>query len=178
MIAYNLSPVGFRAWTATPVQKSVPVRLIKGARYYIEALHKQSSTANHLSVGWVLPNGIGERPIPGNRLSPWVPGTITQARKSNFENAMKVKTETELNQSLTATASPNPSPGYFEVSIKSNSIESILITVTDITGRVIERKPNIKANSIIQLGNKYNKGIYFVEVSQGEKKEKLKIVKM
>ena len=91
---------------------------------------------------------------------------------------MKVKTETELNQSLTATASPNPSPGYFEVSIKSNSIESILITVTDITGRVIERKPNIKANSIIQLGNKYNKGIYFVEVSQGEKKEKLKIVKM
>ena len=178
LIAYNLSPVGFRAWTATASQKSVPIRLIKGASYYIETLHKQSSGANHLSVGWVLPNGVNEGPIPANRLSPWVSGTITQARKSNFENAMKVKAETEISQSLTAIASPNPSASYFSVSIKSNSTEPMLITITDITGRVIERKSNIKANSIIQFGSKYSMGVYFVEVIQGGQKVKLKLIKL
>jgi hypothetical protein len=119
LIAYNLSPVGFRAWTANATQKSKPVRLIKGVRYYIETLHKQSSTANHLSVRWVLPNGVNEAPIPGDRLSLWGSEAITRARTSNFEDAMKIKIKAGLICGYTADVTPNPSPGYFTLNTKA-----------------------------------------------------------
>jgi hypothetical protein len=62
--------VGFRDWTRNPCQKSAPVMLMAGKRYYIEALQKEGGGDDHLSVGWTLPDGTEERPIPGSRLSP------------------------------------------------------------------------------------------------------------
>jgi hypothetical protein len=47
------------------------VVLTAGKRYYIEALHKEGGGSDHCSVGWTLPDGTDERPIPGKRLSPW-----------------------------------------------------------------------------------------------------------
>ena len=63
---------GVREYTKHPQQKSQPIELKAGRRYYIEALLKQGAGGDHLSVGWTLPNGIEEKPIPGSRLSPWV----------------------------------------------------------------------------------------------------------
>ena len=56
-------------WDKYTTQQSVAIRLEGGKKYYIEALHKENSGNDHLSVGWKLPNGTLERPIPGNRLS-------------------------------------------------------------------------------------------------------------
>jgi hypothetical protein len=50
--------------------KSQPVPLVAGKRYYIEALHKEGAAQDFLAVGWALPNGTQERPIPGARLAP------------------------------------------------------------------------------------------------------------
>jgi hypothetical protein len=44
--------------------------LTAGTKYYIEALHKEGIESDHLAVGWQLPNGSFERPIPGIRLIP------------------------------------------------------------------------------------------------------------
>jgi hypothetical protein len=74
MIAYQQGPVAFRDWDAKPTQKSAAVTLVKGRRYYIEALQKEGGGTDHLSVGWQLPDGAMERPIPGTRLSPYVVG--------------------------------------------------------------------------------------------------------
>ncbi|HEV3029912.1 MAG TPA: PA14 domain-containing protein, partial [Planctomycetota bacterium] len=63
---------GAREYTKFATQKSQPVELKAGRRYYIEALLKQGIGGDHLSVGWTLPNGIEEKPIPGSRLSPWI----------------------------------------------------------------------------------------------------------
>ncbi len=54
-----------------PMQRSVPIMLEAGQRYYIEALQKEAGGGDNLSVGWQLPGGNinDERPIPGNRLS-------------------------------------------------------------------------------------------------------------
>ncbi len=49
-------------------QQSDPVALVAGQYYYIEALMKENSGGDHLSVGWQLPNGTQERPIPVGRL--------------------------------------------------------------------------------------------------------------
>lgn len=66
---------GYRAWTAGAEQKSAPIRLEAGKRYYIEALHKEGVAGDHLSVGWQGPGitGDAERPIPATRLTPFEP---------------------------------------------------------------------------------------------------------
>jgi hypothetical protein len=63
---------GIRDWTRAPSCKSAPIPLVAGKRYYIEALQKEGGGNDHLAVGWTLPDGTDERPIPGKRLSPWV----------------------------------------------------------------------------------------------------------
>lgn len=64
-------PVGTasRQWDAAPEQKSAPVRLTAGQKYYVEALQKDGTGRDNLAVGWQLPDGTLERPIPGTRLS-------------------------------------------------------------------------------------------------------------
>ncbi|TAK34897.1 MAG: PKD domain-containing protein, partial [Saprospiraceae bacterium] len=42
-----------------------------GQLYYIEALQKEGTGGDNLAVGWQLPNGAQERPIPGIRLLPY-----------------------------------------------------------------------------------------------------------
>jgi hypothetical protein len=71
LIASNPPASAFRDWTKVPTQKSAPIVLTAGRRYYIEALQKEGGGQDHLSVGWTLPDGTDERPIPGTRLSPW-----------------------------------------------------------------------------------------------------------
>lgn len=58
-----------RGWDATPEQKSPPLRFEAGKKYYVEALHKEGNGGDGVAVGWQLPDGKMERPIPGNRLS-------------------------------------------------------------------------------------------------------------
>lgn len=59
-----------REWTKYSSQTSSAKYLEAGRRYYIEALHKEGSGGDHVAVGWQLPGGTYERPIPTNRLSP------------------------------------------------------------------------------------------------------------
>ena len=51
-------------------QTSRPIHLIAGRRYYAEAWLQNASGASHISVGWSLPDGTAENPIPATRLSP------------------------------------------------------------------------------------------------------------
>jgi hypothetical protein len=63
---------GPREYTKHAQQTSQPVELKAGKRYYIEAFHKQGVGGDHVSVGWRLPTGVEEKPLPGSRLSPFV----------------------------------------------------------------------------------------------------------
>jgi len=62
-----------REYTKHATQQSPPVELKAGRRYYIEVLHKEGIGGDHVSVKWKLPSGTEETPIPGHRLSPFVP---------------------------------------------------------------------------------------------------------
>ena len=57
---------------ARPENRSVPIRLEAGRRYYIEALMKDGSGMDHLAVTWRLPGAPppanGDPPIPGRYL--------------------------------------------------------------------------------------------------------------
>ncbi len=60
-----------RQWDKFPEQQSALVPLNAGQLYYIEALQKEQGGGDNLAVGWQLPNGTQERPVPGNRLLPF-----------------------------------------------------------------------------------------------------------
>jgi CubicO group peptidase (beta-lactamase class C family) len=60
-----------RQWDAFSSQQSAPIPLEGGQRYYIEALQIQGTGGDHLAVGWQLPNGQLERPIPTMRAKPF-----------------------------------------------------------------------------------------------------------
>jgi len=67
--AFVNSYTNSREWTKYSSQQSEPVALKAGKNYYIEAIHREGSQGDHLAVGWQLPSGTLERPIPGIRLS-------------------------------------------------------------------------------------------------------------
>ncbi len=174
LIAYNETTVGFRAWTTFATQKSAPIHLVKGARYYIETLHKQGTGTNHLSVGWVLPDGTGQGPIPGNSLSPIA---APSGARTIQDFAVAMNAVTTAAHAFKVTVSPNPSSDKFTLVTSSNNEKPLSVVVTDVRGRVIEKKQQVAANGIILLGSPWHAGVYFVEVTQDGKKQRLKLVK-
>ena len=67
-------------WSALPGQRSLLVRLKAGQRYYFEALRRETSGPDHLSIGWLLPGQNGSAPsevVPGWALSPYSPPAAT-----------------------------------------------------------------------------------------------------
>jgi hypothetical protein len=65
---------GWRQWTANATQKSAPINLVAGQRYYIEVLHKEENGGDHLSVGWARPGQGTASPselLPPTVLLPW-----------------------------------------------------------------------------------------------------------
>ncbi|MCX7727506.1 MAG: DUF2341 domain-containing protein, partial [Chitinispirillaceae bacterium] len=70
LIAYVNGYTSSRQWTKYPTQQSAAIYLVAGRRYYIEVLHKEGTSNDNCAVGWQLPNGTYERPIPASRLSP------------------------------------------------------------------------------------------------------------
>ena len=98
-IAWHNSLTSPNQWGKYTTQKSAPVQLVAGQKYYIEALSKQSSGADHLSMAWsyeandlknwtrevgvtasqssISYGGAAERAIDGNRSDNWADGSIT-----------------------------------------------------------------------------------------------------
>ena len=75
----NAAPGG--DWDGVPTQKSLPMRLVAGRRYYLEAIRKESTGGDQFKLGWIKPGEPdGSAPseiLPGYCLSPYVaaPGT-------------------------------------------------------------------------------------------------------
>ena len=174
LIAYNETAVRFRAYTTFATQKSAPVTLVKGKRYYIESLHKEAVASDHLSVAWQIPGGAFEGPIPGSRLSPYSTSSFTMRNSGSFADAMIKATNSK---ELLVSATPNPATSYFTVIVKSNSSEVLSCIITDMAGRVVERKSNVPANNAFHAGSQLPAGVYLLQIMQGAQKKTLKLVK-
>jgi photosystem II stability/assembly factor-like uncharacterized protein len=102
-IAYLNGAVGSRNWDANASQKSALINLTAGQQYYIEVLHKEGGGDDYLAVGWQMPTGGYERPIPGVRLLPYTPvnANPTVSITAPANNATYIATS---NITFTATA--------------------------------------------------------------------------
>lgn len=56
---------GWRQWNWYP-QQSGTVSLVAGNLYYFRVLHKEHTGDDHVSIGWRLPNGTVQRPMPAH----------------------------------------------------------------------------------------------------------------
>ena len=81
LVAFTQQPTGAGNFTQFPSQRSKPLKLEAGKKYYIEALHKQNSGTGHMSVAWAAADVSTGKVIPGTELSPYpqgAKGTLTQ----------------------------------------------------------------------------------------------------
>jgi len=176
-IAYLNSSVPFRGWLTYFTQKSQPIYLVKGFKYYVETLHKEGTGTDHLSVGWVLPDGTAEGPIPGNRLSPYIASAPMPT--TSFKQGLELASNKLNGGGLTIKVMPNPSSSYFTFQCNSNKPETLSVTVFDASGRVVEKLSGIASTGTVQVGKKISTpGVYYAEVQQGQQKQVIKLVRL
>lgn len=81
-IAYHNGSTTVNQWNKYGSQQSQPISLNANTQYYIEALVKEDVGNDHLQVGWSLPNGTSERPIPASYFS--LPSEISTGSYSDI----------------------------------------------------------------------------------------------
>ena len=73
---------------------------------------------------------------------------------------------------------PNPFNNTFQLNFETVSNEQVTLKIYDMLGKLIDNR-NVEANAIntVQLGKNYQAGIYNVNVSQGEKRQNIRVIK-
>ena len=157
-----------RQWDKFPEQQSALISLTAGQLYYIEALQKEGTGGDNLAVGWQLPNGTQERPIPGNRLLPY-----GSALPSAVISATPITGTGTLNVSFNGSGSSDPDgsivsyawnfgdgttgSGVSQNHLYSNAgTYSATLVVTDNNGQTASASQTITVNPISQQNQTIN----------------------
>lgn len=78
---------------------------------------------------------------------------------------------------LQAEAMPNPSSTYFNLVIKGIDESPVTVRILDMFGRVVETHQKVPSNSILQVGNRLSSGSYVAEITQGNQRKIVRLVK-
>jgi hypothetical protein len=140
----NNSWTTFRDFWRFSWQKSSPVYLQAGQRYYIEALHKQGWGGDHVSVSWELPDGTTEAPIPGHRLAPYQPTSVSaySAAPTTILSEASVsgqRISDQINSTAKLTAYPNPFSNVTTIQFYPTESGLASLDAYDITGKMVQR---------------------------------------
>lgn len=173
-IANVPSNTGFRNWYAIAEQRSNPIYLKVGYRYYVETVHKEGTGSDHLSVAWRLPNGSFEGPIGANRIIPFTaaaenPGSTT---RSGFAEEMRKAGGRDFDAVASVVAGTN------QLLVRVSSLQSTpaTIRVVNSLGQLVYGSSAVAVNREVQVCSLGSKGIYFIEIRQGERIKRLKTI--
>lgn len=97
-----------------PTQKTTPIRLEAGKKYYIEAVHREHSGGDHLSVAWKGP-GVPGSIIPGVNLSPYPTGERGSIVREVWRTQPVVAAATPAVAPAKPAAAPPPPPVHSAV---------------------------------------------------------------
>lgn len=78
---------------------------------------------------------------------------------------------------LSVKAYPNPSADRFTLQLQSKQSPPVSLTISDPSGRIIETRTGLSANSSIEIGANYRPGVYYAYVVQGAEKFTVKLIK-
>lgn len=157
-------------WTKFTSQQSAPIYLEACKKYYIESLHKEVLGTDHVAVGWQLPDGTLERPIPGNRLSPF---TLPNARWDGSEE--KGTPPASLH------AAPNPFSASTQIRFKAEASGKATIGVYDLNGSLVKvlfdgELEEGETKELTLEGTALSSGIYLIKANSASKVSRLKLV--
>lgn len=79
---------------------------------------------------------------------------------------------------LTVTVMPNPSATVFTLKLQSKNTAPVQLRITDASGRAVESKANLNANSTVQVGSNYLTGTYYAEFIQGNQRKVVQLIKV
>ncbi|MCJ8166739.1 PA14 domain-containing protein [Pontibacter sp. E15-1] len=165
-IAFTDNYTYSREWVKYPSQQSAKIMLQAGKRYYIEALHIEGGGGDNLAVGWQLPSGIMERPIVGNRLSPYTTTVGTTAVASTLEIA-----DVDINSQKTI-AYPNPFSSKITLNFRNQIMELQQLVLLSPTGQVIYQSNSVELeDSKLELdlsGLKMKAGLYLIKYTDNQ----------
>ena len=89
----NVTQAMSKTWDSN--RKSSKIKLAAGQKYHFEVIHKEGNGADFVAVGWTLPDGKMERPIPGIRFS--AQSNEKNPSFSNWIDGMKKEMDPLLN---------------------------------------------------------------------------------
>jgi len=72
LIAYHVAPTILQEWMKFSTQRSQQIPIVAGQKYYIAALHKESTGGDNLSIAWTTPNA-GRALIPLQAMETFAP---------------------------------------------------------------------------------------------------------
>ena len=84
----------------------------------------------------------------------------------------------EESEKLVLFVAPNPSVTYFRLKMESKSDLPISLIVLDATGRVMDARSKLVANSTVLIGQNYHAGNYFAEMLQGKQRKVVHLIKL
>lgn len=171
-IAYQTAYSYAREWDKYSSQKSVSINLTAGKKYYIEVLHKQDGSNAHVEVGWQIPGGILEQPIPGHRLSPYV----SAARLAGED---KAEVESLLTPEIQAY--PNPIEDKLTVDLGQEQEGTITIAIYDQVGKLHYQEDKVmEGQSSFELNLPYGNmspGVYLLNIQTAKSRKVIKLLK-
>ncbi len=100
----------------------------------------------------------------------------TTTQSITAEGTASVKTAT-TEEELKVTVMPNPSTTFFTLKLESKYETPVDLRVMDGSGRVVDSRSKLGANSTLQVGHNYSSGTYYAELIQGGKRKVVQLIK-
>ncbi|QHT70450.1 T9SS type A sorting domain-containing protein [Rhodocytophaga rosea] len=151
-VASITAPTSLRQWNKYASQQSIAISLVAGKKYYIEALHKENSGDDNISVGWSLPSQTTISVIAGTYLSPFL--------ASPTANIARVGVE----ESLESNVSLYPNPFEDKLTLSTQQAGKLYISVVDNLGRTVYQTIAQGVQAKFNLAH-LKQGVYVIKVS-------------
>ncbi|WP_187262005.1 T9SS type A sorting domain-containing protein, partial [Pontibacter beigongshangensis] len=126
-------------------------------------VHKEQGGGDNLSVGWQLPSGTLERPVPGKRLSPYLQGASLISSALVSANAKKAGAE--------VVPYPNPFTEELTIAFTEDVEELQSVMLYDMKGSIVYKRTGSiplsgNAYTIHLAGKYYSPGYYILRIIQ------------
>ncbi len=109
--------------------------------------------------------------------APTVAVTSTASSALITAETVKQPATNEVTQ-LQVIVMPNPSATIFTLKLQSKNNAPIQLRITDATGRAVESRANLGANSTVQVGGNFVSGTYYAEFTQGNQRKVVQLIKV